>query len=106
MNNKLPVPVPRRESEASQLLQPKPDQESRPIMMFEVPPKTKDHISLGDFTDDEPPIGFYPEVTPNHDPKDVDAQITKLSAEYDEYELVLHVANRSNKTVNVEVHRL
>ncbi|GAA3894245.1 hypothetical protein GCM10023084_53850 [Streptomyces lacrimifluminis] len=106
MNNKQPVPVPRRESEASQFLQPKPDQESRPIVVFEVPPKKKDHISLGDFTDDEPPIGFSIEIAPDLNPKDVDAQITKLSAEYDEYELVLHVANHSGKTVNVEVQQL
>ena len=33
-------------------------------------------------------------------------QINMLSAEYNEYELVLHVANRSNETVSVEVQRL
>ncbi|WP_314410144.1 hypothetical protein [Streptomyces sp. DSM 40484] len=106
MNNKQPVPVPRRESEASRFLRSKPHQEGRPIMVLEVPSRDQYHASLGDYTVDAPPIGFSIEITPDHNPKDVDAQITKLSAEYDEYELVLHVANRSGKTVNVEVQRI
>ena len=106
MNNHQPVPVPRRESEASRFLKSKPDQEGRPIMVVEVPPRDQYHASLGDFTVDTPPIGFSIEITPDHRPEEVAAQITKLSAEYDEYELVLHVANRSNETVSVEVQRL
>ncbi|WP_435212614.1 hypothetical protein [Streptomyces sp. bgisy034] len=75
-------------------------------MEFEVSPKDQCHVSLGDFAADASPIGFSIEITPNHDPEDVTAQITRLSAEYNEYELVLHVANRSRETVSVEVQQL
>jgi hypothetical protein len=74
--------------------------------MFEVAPKSKDHVSLGEFKTDEPLIGFSLEVTPDCDPEDVAVQITKLSAVYNEYELVLHVANGSDKMVSVEVQQL
>ncbi|WP_216587776.1 hypothetical protein [Streptomyces brasiliscabiei] len=62
-------------------------------------------MSLGDFTADKPPIGFSIEISPDGT-EGVTAQITKLEAAYDEYELVLHVANRSRQTVNVEVQQL
>ncbi|WP_048821271.1 hypothetical protein [Streptomyces ipomoeae] len=74
--------------------------------MFEVASRSQDHVSLGEFKADEPLIGFSLEVTPDCDPEDVTAQITKLGAAYDEYELVLHVANRSRQAVNVEVQQL
>lgn len=106
MKNQQPVPVSRRESEASRLLRPNSTQGISPVVEFEVSPKGQCHVSLGDFAADKSPIGFSIEVTPDHEPEDVTAQITKLGAEYNEYELVLHVANRSHETVSVEVQQL
>jgi hypothetical protein len=70
---------------------------------FEVQPRKQLRVSLGDFTADKPPLGFTLEVSPESISDSIVAQLTKLSAEYDEYELILHVANYEDRTVSVEV---
>ncbi len=60
-------------------------------------------MSLGDFTADDPPSGFSLKATPDDDSEAVVAHLTCLSAAYDKYELVLHVANYGDRTVSVEV---
>jgi hypothetical protein len=106
MPENKPVPVLRRESEASQILKSSPLVNVRPVVTFEVQPKDQSHVSLGDFTRDNPPVGFSLEITPEGNQDDVIAQITELSADYNDYELVLHVANDSDEMVSVEVQRL
>lgn len=63
------------------------------------------HVSLGSFTSSNPPKGFSLEVTPNNNLDAVAPQLTRLGATYDEYELVLHLANHSDKMVCVEVRQ-
>jgi hypothetical protein len=77
-----------------------------PDLTIEVKPGKQTHISLGDFTASNPPKGFSYEVTPKHETDAVVVQITRLGAEFDKYELVLHVANYGDKTVNVDVAEL
>lgn len=106
MTENKPVPVPRREHEASRLIRSNSSERADPITDFEVKPKSKTHFSLGDFTVDKPPVGFSLEISPANAAKDVVAQITKLSAAYDEYELALHVTNNSDEMVSIEVQQL
>lgn len=107
MTEDKPAPVLRRESEASQLLKlPSSSKRVCPIVTFEVKPRGQAHVSLGDFTRDNPPVGFSLEITPEGNPEDVVARITKLSAAYNEYELTLHVTNDSSRTVSVDVQEL
>lgn len=103
---KKPVPVLCKELEASQHLKEGKNDNSAPIAMLEIQPLGQEHISLGEYTNDRPPIGFSIEVTPSFEPDDVVAQITSLSAKFDEFELVLHIANYSDKAIVVEVHQL
>lgn len=74
-------------------------------MMFEVKAGDRYHVSLGDFTRDNPPVGFSLEIAPDES-KNVTAQITELSAEYNAYELTLHVTNNNDQTVSVDVQEL
>ncbi len=103
---KKPVPVLRRELEASELLRESNHKHELPIAVLEVEALGQIHTSLGEYTIDKPPIGFSTVVTPDCEPDDVIVQITRLSAAYDEFELFLHVANYHNKAVVVEVFRL
>lgn len=101
-----PVPVLRKEMEASQLLHQGDDKQKLLIAVLEIPPLDQTHISLGDYTLEHPPIGFAIEVSPDCEPDDIVAQITRLEAAFDEYELILHVANYRDYPVSVEVFRL
>lgn len=98
-----PFLVPRRESEAPQTLKFGHIENACPLVTFEVQSRSQSRVSLGDFTIERPPMGFTLEVSPKFDPDSIVAQITKLDAEYDEYELVLHVANYGDRIMSVEV---
>jgi hypothetical protein len=104
--SRKPVPVLRREMEASQLLRQGDDKQKLPIAVLEIPPLDQTHISLGEYTREHPPIGFSIEVSPDYEPDDIVAQITRLEAAFDVYELILHVANYRDNSVSVEVFRL
>lgn len=107
MAEKKPIPVIRTEAEASQLLKPNPTEHSRLIAVVEVNPRSQPHVSLGNFTADAPPVGFTLEITPeDYDPETIVAQITRLDAAFDEYELVLHLANYSDRAASVDVLQL
>lgn len=88
------------------LLHPGASTQAHPDVIIEVKPERQERVSLGDFTVSNPPKGFSIEITPDHDPETVVAQITRIGAEFDKYELVLHVANYGDKTVSVEVAQL
>jgi hypothetical protein len=60
------------------------------------------HISLGNFTSVHPPKGFSIHITPDPDPEAIVTQVTTLGSDR-EYELILHIANYGNKTVNAKV---
>lgn len=106
MAEQKPISINRRETEASHLLRFTPSEQAQPIMSVEVKAHTQTHVSLGDFTDEKPPIGFPIEVTPDYDPKTVVARVTRLDAAFDEYELVLHVTNNTDEVMSVEVQQL
>jgi len=104
--SRKPVPVLRKELEASRLLRESNQKQKLPIAVLEIQPQDQAHISLGEYTLDRPPIGFSIEVTPDYEPDDVVAQITRLGAAFDEYELILHVANYRDNLVSIEVFQL
>lgn len=104
--SRKPVPVLRQELEASKLLRESDERQNMPIVALEIRPLDQAHISLGEYTLDRPPIGFSIAVIPDGEPDDVVAQITRLGAAFDEFELTLHVANYRDKPINVEVFRL
>lgn len=106
MPEKTLVPIPRKESETANLLRPGASTKAHPDVIIEVNPGGQERVSLGDFTASNPPKGFSLEIAPDYDPETVVAQITRLGVEFDKYELVLHVANYGDKTLNVEVAQL
>lgn len=69
---------------------------------IEVRPTEQPHVSLGEYTSSETPIGFALYIEPDPEPDAIVAQIMRVGSTKS-YELVLHVANYGNKTVNVEV---
>jgi hypothetical protein len=102
MTDNKPVPVPRSEVDASRLLLSKTPKHAQLILMLEVRPLEQPHVSLGNFSADAPPKGFFVEVLPS-DPELVVTQLTCLGAMYNEREYVLHIANYGDRTVSVEV---
>jgi hypothetical protein len=101
-----PIPILRREVEASQLLHIKTSVDAPPIAIIEVPSREQSHISLGNFSTNVTPKGFALEVTPEEMEDAIVPQLTRLSADYSEYEFVLHIANYGDRTINVEVSEL
>lgn len=69
---------------------------------IEVRPTEQPHVSLGEYTSNETPIGFALYIEPDPEPDAIVAQIMRVDSTKN-YELVLHVANYGNRTVNVEV---
>lgn len=104
--SRKPVPVLRKELEASQFLRESDNKQKLPLAVLEIQPLDQSRISLGEYTLDHPPIGFAIEATPDYEPNDIMAQITRLGAAFDEFELILHVANYRDKPIVVEVFRL
>ncbi len=84
---------------------PTKDHHKLPIAEIEVGPCEQPHISLGRFTPDKPPVGFSIEITPDTDPEMIVTKVTTLESD-DDYELILHVANFSNRAVSAEVRAL
>jgi hypothetical protein len=76
-----------------------------PVCVIEVKSNEQPHISLGDYDLSHPPKGFAIHISPDPEPDTIVTQITRLEAE-DQGELILHVANYGNATVNVEVWEL
>jgi|GEM_PF-2501241 len=78
-----------------------------PIAEIEVGPLEQPHMSLGRFTAANPPIGFSIEVTPETDSEMIVTRVATLGSDDDyDYELILHIANFSNRAVSAEVRRL
>jgi len=100
------VPILREGSDASQLLQETDNGHEIPIAVLEVNPLGQTYISLGEYILNRPPIGFSITITPDYEPDDVVAQITRIDAAGGEFELVLHVANYGDKSLSVEVFRI
>jgi hypothetical protein len=76
--------------------------EKTPIGKVEVKAHDQPRISLGNFTANNPPRGFSIHITPDPDPEAIVTQVTTLGSDK-EYELVLHIANYGNKTVNAKI---
>lgn len=105
--NIKPVPVPRRELDASELLMEDPSLPSRLLVSFEAPAQKQQRVTLGDYSlDDGQPIGFKIEVHPKENTEDVTAQITRLESQVNEYELVLHLANYGNDGLGIDVFEI
>jgi hypothetical protein len=75
---------------------------SEPIGKLQIKAHEQPHISLGNFTGEHPPKGFSIHITPDPDPDAIITQVTTLGSDK-EYELILHIANYGNKTVNAKV---
>jgi hypothetical protein len=76
-----------------------------PISMIEVKSREQPHVSLGHFTDRNPPKGFAIHISPDPEPDAIVTQVTRLE-DGEDYELVLHIANYGNKNVSAEIWRL
>lgn len=73
---------------------------------LEVGPRDQDRIELGVYTADDPPKGFYTEVSPKPSSSNsVVTRITSLGTDK-QYKLILHVANFSDETVLVKIGKL
>lgn len=101
-----PVPILRERSDASQLLHASNNRHEMPIAVLEVKPLDQTYISLGEYILSRPPIGFSIAITPDYEPDDVVAQITRIDAAGEEFELVLHIANYGDKSLSVEIFRI
>jgi hypothetical protein len=73
-----------------------------PIGKLQIKAHEQPHISLGSFTSTHPPKGFSIHITPDPDPEAIVTQVTTLGSDR-EYELILHIANYGDKTVNAKV---
>ena len=74
---------------------------------IEVRPNEQTHMSLGTFQEDQHPKGFTIEPLPAPPEDDaIVARIVRLNQASAAYELVLHVANYSNTTIDVEIREL
>lgn len=76
--------------------------EKAPIGKVEVKAHDQPRISLGNFTANHPPKGFSIHITPDPEPEAIVTQVTTLGSDK-EYELILHIANYGNKTVNAKI---
>ena len=65
-------------------------------------PGEQDRVSLGNFTANLPPKGFVIHINPDPGPDAIITQVAKIGTEW-QYELVLHIANYGNVTLDVEV---
>jgi hypothetical protein len=73
-----------------------------PIGKLQIKAHEQPHISLGNFTSTHPPKGFSIHITPDPDPDAIITKVMTLGSDR-EYELILHIANYGNKTVNAKV---
>jgi len=74
---------------------------------IEVRPNEQTHMSLGTFQENNHPKGFTIEPLPAPPEDDaIVARIVRLHQADTEYELVLHVANYSSATIDVEIREL
>ena len=101
---KAPISSPRTEFEVTHLLRQYTQGLFDNILaVVEVKPLEQTHISLGNYDSNHRPQSFALKLHPNQKDDELVAQITKLELENGEYELVLHVANYSNKIISIEV---
>lgn len=76
------------------------------IEKIELKPTDQRRISLGSFTENNPPKGFSIEITPDPDPEgSVLTEVTSLGTSK-QYKLVLHITNYGINTVSAEVWSL
>lgn len=73
---------------------------------LDLKPRDQQRMSLGHFTTAHPAKGFS--ITLNPEPETPDAVVTHITplGTAKQYELVLHVANFSDKSLTVEVWRM
>jgi len=76
--------------------------DQQPLSKLEVKAHQQPRVSLGNFTDANPPKGFSIHITPDPDPEAIVTQVTTLGSDK-KYELILHIANYGNKTVNAKI---
>lgn len=104
---KIPIViVPRNELDASHLLfRHESRHANKPVGEIEVKPCDQVHMSLGNFDRASIPKGYSVQIAPRIEPDAIVTQITSLGTDK-EYELVLHVANYSDKTVSAEIWQI
>ena len=93
-------------SDASYLLKPSGVAKNRsPIAIIEVEPHGSARVSLGTFTQQQPPKGFIVELNPDPEPPDslVSKVVSLLKGKSNQYELMLFLENFGLKTTTVEI---
>ena len=76
------------------------------IKRIELKPTEQQRITLGNFTEDNPPKGFSIEITPDPNPAgSVLTEVTSLGTTK-QYKLILHITNYGIGTVSAEVWKL
>lgn len=83
----------------------KTTQEVEPLCKVEVRSNEEPHVSLGHYRHPERLRGFAIHLSPDPEPDAIVTQVTCLEGE-EVCELVLHIANYGDKTVDAEVWRL
>ena len=76
-----------------------------PISKQKIKPAKQFYVTVQNFSGAPPLKGFAIHISPDPDPEAIVAQVTKIGNDK-AYELVLLVANYSNKTFEVEVWQL
>lgn len=104
---KVPISNPRIEVDVSDLLIKQALNHSNDLIgEVEVKPGEQTHITLGNYDSHNTPKGFSIEFSPSSVDNEIVKQVTKLALNNNHYELVLHIANYSDKTVGAEIWRL
>jgi hypothetical protein len=76
------------------------------IAEAKIKPRMHPSFLLGTFTAENPPTGFSISIHPNPKPADsVTTRVARTGSD-NQYKLILHIANNSEKTVGVEVRYL
>lgn len=83
----------------------KTTKETGPLCKLEVRSNEQPHVSLGHYRRPERLRGFEIRLFPDPDPDTIVTQVTCLDGD-ETCELVLHIANYGDMTVNAEVWRL
>jgi hypothetical protein len=104
---KVLISEPRTEVDMSRLLmQHPPTHPTTLISEVEIKPGEQTHVSLGNYDEQSTPKGFSLELNAPVENADIIKQITKLEFNDNQYELVLHIANYSTKTISAEIWQL
>ena len=104
---KVPISNPSVEEGASDLLIKQALNRSNDLIgEVEVKSGEQTRITLGNYDSQNTPKGFLIDINSSSVDSEIVRQVTKFTLNNSRYELVLHIANYSDKTVGVEIWQL